>query len=144
MRLHRRGKEKIAMETNAVVAMCPKCSKVDIFASVRGNKRKVKEQKYEIHTCSICGERYLAHTLGYYSILRYHGDDFLERKESILEITPKHCENFIRQVNECEREEELESIIRGMHGEIQPLSNEAYHKQLDQSIFITDDLSLEK
>ena len=128
------------MKENKVVAMCPKCSKIDVFVSSSTNKRRVRGQKYELHSCPICGEYYLAHTFGYYSILRFHGDNYIEQMESILEITPEHCESFIQQVKDCTTEDSLLKIVQNMHGDVKPASNQEYEKMLDTSMLITEDL----
>lgn len=128
------------MKENKVVSVCPKCSKMDIYQSVSANKRILDGQKVELHTCPVCGERYIARTYGYYSILRFHGDNFMEQLESILEITPKYCEAFIQQIRECNTEEQLLKVVQNMHGDVVPLSNEEYRKMLDVSIIMTEDI----
>lgn len=128
------------MRKNSVVAMCPKCTKKDIFPSLSSNRRIYNNEKYELHVCSVCGERYLAHTYGLHSILRFHGDDFMEQMESIIEITPEHCTEFIHQIKECDTEEKLLQAVRRMHGDISPLSNEQYDKMLDTSLLLTEDV----
>lgn len=128
------------MNQNKVVSMCPKCTKIDTYSSVPANMRRMGDKKYELHTCSICGERYLAHTFGYHSILRFHGDNYLEQMESILEITPEHCENFIQQVRECNTDSELLKVVESMHGDIEPKTTEEYNQMLDTSLLITQDV----
>lgn len=128
------------MKENKVVSICPKCSNMDTYQSVSANKRILDGQKVELHTCPICGERYIARTYGYYSILRFHGDNFMEQMESILEITPKYCEAFIQQIRECSTEEQLLKVVRNMHGDVTPLSNEEYEKMLDVSMIMTEDI----
>lgn len=128
------------MKENKVVSVCPKCSSTNIYQSVGSNKRILDGQKVELHTCPICGERYIARTYGYYSILRFHGDNFMEQMESILEITPEYCEAFIQQIRECNTEEELLKVVQNMHGDVSPLSNEEYEKMMDVSILMTEDV----
>lgn len=128
------------MKENKVVSVCPKCSKMDIYHSVSANRRRLNGKKVELHTCPVCGERYIARTYGYYSILRFHGDNFMEQLESILEITPKYCEVFIQQIRECSTEEQLLKVVQNMHGDVVPLSNEEYRKMLDVSIIMTEDV----
>ncbi|MDE7422101.1 MAG: hypothetical protein K2N51_00125 [Lachnospiraceae bacterium] len=124
-----------------VVSMCPKCSRKDKFVSQITKVHRLDGKKYEQHICPYCGEFYLAHTYGLYSILRFHGDNFAEQIESMLEITPAHCESFIQQVKDCATEEQLLKVVRNMHGdEIVPLTNEEYDKMLDTSLIITEDL----
>lgn len=124
-----------------VVSMCPKCSTIEQYTSQLGKVCRLDGNKFEKHTCMICGEQYLAHTFGYYSILRFHGDSFEEQVESILEITPSHCESFIQQVKMCTNKEELRRIVQNMHGDnIEPLSNTEYEKRLDTSIMLTEDV----
>lgn len=124
-----------------VVAMCPKCSRKEMFVSQITNIHHVNGKKYEVHICRYCGEMYLARTFGKYSILRFHGDNFVEQMESMLEITPMHCESFIQQVRDCMTEEQLLNAVRNMHGdEIKPLTNEEYDKMLDVSKFLTEDM----
>lgn len=124
-----------------VVSMCPKCSKKDKFVSQSTKVYRLDGKKYELHICPYCGERHLARIFGEYSILRFHGNNFIEQAESILEITPAHCESFIMQVKECTTEEQLLKVVRSMHGdEIVPLTNEEYDKMLDVSLMLTEDL----
>lgn len=121
--------------------MCPKCSKKDKFPTQITNVKKINGKKYELHICPICGEMYLARTFGYYSILRFHGDNFQEQLDSILEITPKHCESFIQQVQECITTEQLLKVVSSMHGEgIEPKSNAEYDEMLDTSLILTEDI----
>ena len=104
---------------------------------------RLNGKKYEQHICPYCGELYLARTFGVYSILRFHGDNFAEQMESILEITPAHCDSFIQQVKDCVTEEQLLKVVRNMHGdEIVPLTKEKYNKMLDVSLIITEDLKM--
>ncbi|CDE43346.1 unknown [Clostridium sp. CAG:411] len=128
------------MKQNKVVSMCPKCSKKDEFISVSSNKRRYGGRKYELRTCPVCGERYLARTYGYFSILRFHGDNFMEQMESILQITPEHCEGFIQQVKECNTESQLLKVVQSIHGDVKPMTNEAYDKMLDSSLMLTEDM----
>lgn len=124
-----------------VISMCPKCSTEDQFSSQASKVCWLDGEKYEVHICPICGEQYLAHTYGYYSILRFHGDTFEEQVASILEITPSHCHSFIQQVNECTSKESLWNVVKNMHGDkAEPLSNEEYEKRLDTSIILTEDI----
>lgn len=126
-----------------VVSMCPKCSKKDKFISQITKVYRLNGKKYEQHICPYCGELYLARTFGVYSILRFHGDNFAEQMESILEITPAHCDSFIQQVKDCVTEEQLLKVVRNMHGdEIVPLTKEEYNKMLDVSLIITEDLRM--
>ena len=121
--------------------MCPKCSSEDQFSSQTSKICWLDGQRYELHTGPICGEQYLAHTFGYYSILRFHGDTFEEQVASILEITPSHCHSFIQLVHECSSKESLSKVVKNMHGDkIEPLTNEEYVKQLDSSIMLTEDI----
>lgn len=131
---------KRGMNQNKVVSMCPKCSKKDQFISVPSNKRRFEGNKYELRTCPFCGEYYLAHTYGYFSILRFHGNNFMEQMESILEITPEHCESFIQQVRECNTEEQLLRVVQSMHGEVKPMTTEQYNAMLDCSLILTEDM----
>ena len=128
------------MHQNKVVSMCPKCTKIETYSSVSSIIRRMDGTKYELHTCSVCGERYLAHTFGYYSIRRFHGDNFVEQLESVLEITPEHCEKFIQQVKECDTDSELLKVVASIHGEIKPKTTKAYHQMLDTSLLITEDV----
>lgn len=128
------------MRKGKVVAMCPKCCRKDVFETVGVNRRLLKGEKYEIRICPFCGERYLAKTYGYNSILRFHGDDFMEQMESILEITPKHCENFIQQVKGCNETGELLRVVQSMHGDVKPMSTAEYEQMLDTSLLLTEDL----
>ncbi|MBQ5561138.1 MAG: hypothetical protein IIT46_15380 [Lachnospiraceae bacterium] len=128
------------MRESKVVSMCPKCSKIDTYPSSRSRRRYLDGQKYEIHTCPICGERYLAKTFGYHSILRFHGDDYMEQLESILEITPSHFDSFIQQLKDTNTEEQLLSVIHGMHGDVKPITTKEYEKMLDCSLILTEDL----
>lgn len=124
-----------------VVSMCPKCSRKDKFVSQVTKVHRLNGKKYEQHICPFCGEMYLARTFGVYSILRFHGDNFAEQIESMLEITPAHCDSFIQQVKDCMTEEQLLKVVRKMHGdEIKPLTNEEYDKMLDTSLILTEDL----
>lgn len=128
------------MKENSVVAMCPKCSKIDVFSSQAGKVHRIEGKKYEQHMCPLCWEHYLARTYGFYSILRFHGDNFVEQMESILEITPEHCTGFIQQVKDSVSEKELLKIVQNIHGDVNPLTNEEYEKMLDSSLIITEDL----
>ena len=129
------------MMEKKVISMCPKCSSEDQFSSQTSKICWLDGQRYELHTCPICGEQYLAHTFGYYSILRFHGDTFEEQVASILEITPSHCHSFIQLVHECSSKESLSKVVKNMHGDkIEPLTNEEYVKQLDSSIMLTEDI----
>lgn len=125
-----------------VVSMCPKCSRKDKFVSQITNVYRLNGKKYELHICPFCGEMYLALTFGAYSILRFHGDNYTEQIDSILEITPpKHFESFVRQIKDCVSEEQLLKIVRNMHGdEVKPLTNEEYDKMLDESLILTEDI----
>lgn len=126
-----------------VVAKCPKCSKEEKFSSHRKNIRYLNGERYELHTCPICGERYLARTFGFHSILRFHGDDFGEQLSSILEITPntEHWQGFLQQVHECTDEKNLLKVIRNSHGDnVKALSNAEYSGFIDRSLIITEDL----
>lgn len=124
-----------------VVSMCPKCSKKDRFISQVTQVHSLNGEKYEQHICPYCGELYFARIFGVNSILRFHGDNFAEQMESLLEITPPHCESFIQQVRDCTTEEQLLKVVRNMHGdEIVPLSNEEYDKMLDVSMILTEDI----
>ena len=128
------------MKQNKVVSMCPKCSKKDQFISIASNNRRFEGKKYELRTCPVCGERYLARTYGYFSILRFHGDNFMEQMESILQITPEHCDGFIQQVKDCNTESQLLKVVQSMHGDVKPMTNEAYDKMLDCSLILTEDM----
>lgn len=130
------------MRESKVVSMCPKCSKIDVYASSNSKKRYIDGEKYQLHNCPICGERYLAKTYGYHSILRFHGDNFVEQMESILEITPSHFESFISQLRECETEERLLAVVQSLHGDVKPMSKQAYLNMVDQSLIITEDLRI--
>ena len=129
------------MMEKKVISMCPKCSSEDQFSSQTSKICWLDGQRYELHTCPICGEQYLAHTFGYYSILRFHGDTFEEQVASILEITPSHCHSFIQLVNECSGKESLTKVVKNMHGDtVEPLTNDEYEKMLDTSIMLTEDI----
>ena len=60
--------------------------------------------------------------------------------ESILEITPEHCESFIQQVRECNTEEQLLRVVQSMHGEVKPMTTEQYNAMLDCSLILTEDM----
>ena len=135
-----KGVDSIMLQRE-VISMCPKCSRKDKFVSQITNVHRINGNKYELHICPFCREMYLARTFGVYSILRFHGNNFVEQMESMLEITPAHCESFIQQVKECVTEEQLLQVVRNMHGdEITPMTNEEYDKMLDVSLFLTEDL----
>ena len=64
----------------------------------------------------------------------------MEQMESILQITPEHCEGFIQQVKECNTESQLLKVVQSIHGDVKPMTNEAYDKMLDSSLMLTEDM----
>lgn len=129
------------MMEKKVISMCPKCSTEEQFSSQSSKICWLNGERYELHTCPICAEQYLAHTFGYYSILRFHGDTFEEQVASILEITPSHFHSFIQLVHECSNIESLGNIVKNMHGDkIEPLTNKEYANLLDSSVMLTEDV----